>query len=115
MNTNRKSTRVTHLARLLNDDGNLSTEYIHYLGRLSETGDPRAARVIARYLDMWGVVGNCAARSLIWLARSSTECREVVLRICERRIERSLDADEIRNAQEVCDELAHDLPLRSAA
>ena len=115
MNTNRKATSIKRLARLLNDDGNLSTEYVRYLGKLSETADPRAARVIARYLDVGGVVGHCAARSLVWLARSSDECREVVLRICERRIERSLDSDEIRNAQEVCDELAQDLLLRDAA
>jgi hypothetical protein len=115
MNTNCKSTSIKRLARLLNDEGNLSTEYVHYLGKLAETGNPRAARVIARYLDMGGVVGHCAARSLLWLAQSSSECREVVLRICQRRIARSLDFDEIRNAQEVCDELARDLPLRNAA
>jgi len=115
MNTNRKRTSIMRLTRLLNDKGNLSTEYVRYLGKLSETGNPRAARVIARYLDMEGLVGHCAARSLVWLARSSPECREVVLRICERRIERSLDSDEIRHAQEVCDELASDLLLRNAA
>lgn len=115
MNTNRKSTTVDRLERLLNRRSNLSTEYIRYLGKLAATGEPSAAPVIAAFLDMPGVVGDCAVRSLLRLAWSSSDCLQTVLRTCEDRVERSLDSDEIRNSGRVCKALVRRIPLRNAA
>lgn len=116
MNTNRKIDSVAHLTRLLDDPDNLSTEFVHYLRRLARTGDPDAAPVIARFLDMPGVVGRCAARSLVRLSRSSPECLGDVLQICQLQVRTAIDADVIRNARRVCRVIARRVPvLRKAA
>lgn len=112
---NRKSNTVRHLVRLLDEPDNQSTEYVRYLGMLGRTGDPSAAPVIAGFLDMPGVVGRRAARSLVRLARSSPECLEVVVQICDGLVRSSLDSDEIENAGRVWARLARPVPMPEAA
>lgn len=119
MNTNkkknRKSSTVTHLIRLIDLPDNQSTEYIDYLGRLARTGDPSAARVIAGLLKVPGDVGHVAARSLVRLARSSSECFEVVFQLCDGLVRSSSDLDEIENAGHVWEVLSRPRPMRDAA
>jgi hypothetical protein len=117
MNTNkkRKYSNVTHLIRLLDEPDNQNTEFVRYLGRLARTGDPNAAQVIAALLHVRGEVGRSAARSLVRLARSSSECLEVVVQICDGLIRTSRDSEEIHNAGHVWEVLARPLAMRSAA
>ena len=107
--------KIRRLAELLDAPGNYSTEYRRYLGRLARTGDPAAAPVIATMLDMPGVVGRWAASAMIRLSRYSDACRVAVLATATRRLEVSLDADEIRNASRVLARLARAQPLARAA
>jgi hypothetical protein len=106
---------VRRLADLLDHPDNASTEYRRYLGRLARTGDPTAADVIARLLDMPGVVGRWAASAMIRLARRSDACHAAVITSASTRLEASLDADEIRNARRVLAKLACVQPVAQAA
>jgi hypothetical protein len=116
MNTNnRKSNNVTHLIRLLDESDDQSTEFVRYLGMLARTGDPNAAPVIAASLRVPGDVGLSAARSLVRLARCSSECLEVVVQICDGLVRTSLDSDEIDNAGHVWEVLARPVRTRNAA
>ena len=93
------STPAETLGRRLQNPNNFSTEYIRILGQLGRTADPAAARYIAEFFDMPGIVGKKAAQALVKLARSNAGCAQAAIERCDALITKHLDADEIRNAR----------------
>ncbi len=95
------------LVRRANSPSNLSEDTVEAIREIADTGDPDAIDVLARFMRVPGIIGREAALGLF------RDFGQLAAEPMRRVIEKSMDEDQIRNAQRVLAALGDAYAMRA--